>query len=392
MNIRCTGAALLLAGALVPLGAFAQTPASPRGGGPRPVVADPTTPELKAEVLGLLGQWQALFRGNPAVSDALERSRAQLEAMSSAQVQEVAPILAGRIADLRQLTGMAAEGIREMRTPSASTGFPVAPYPNVGWDWLVEGFEDEDDVTGSDSGSGSGNCNLANAPSAAFLYSLQTIQTVVDAIAAVADRICNQFGSAVVAGANLSAVCIVTDIGAVVAQAFNGNWNNCSDWIMAAEVSGSYSRLEHLHDDVVAAESNLTTELDANETLIDALDAAVVAHDQNLTDRADLIDAALSATATFLMEFLDERLQLRIEDYLAASENSAIASFQLPEAFDGLLELIQEIVTDTVAAENGGLEAQGFLAAADAAFTAGRYKTAFENYGKAYRAAVVPAS
>lgn len=342
---------------------------------------------LKSETLGLLEDWEVIFQGSPDVLDALARSRRQIEALSVADVANAAPILGGRIGDLRQLSRMAAS---EMDLPAARTkssaDFPVAPYPNVGWDWLIEAFEDEDDIMGEDSGSGGGNCNLANAPSADLLYALQTIQTVVDGIAAVADRICNQFGSAVIAGTNLSSLCIVTDIAAVVAQAFNGNWNNCSGWIMAAEVTGTYERLDHVHTDLADAETSLTAEIDVNEVRIDALDAALVAHDQNLIERTDAIDRTLDDTARFLVDFLAERLQLRIEAYLAASDNEAIASFQLPSAYGGYLDLVQQIATG--AAAGSSRQAQGFLATADDDFAAGDFKDAFENYGKAYRAAV----
>lgn len=342
--------------------------------------------DLKPEILGLLADWEGIFQGNPEVLDALARSRRRIEELSAEEVATAAPLFGGRIRDLRRLSRLAASEWKLSFAPVKSTAdFPTAPYPNVDWDWLIEAFSSEDDISGSDSGEGNGNCNIANNPSADLLYAFQTIQTTVDAIAAIADRICNQFGSAVIAGANLSSLCIVTDIGAVVAQAFNANWNNCSDWIMAAEVTGSYERLDHVHTDLADAETALTSQIDANEVRIDALDAALVAHDQNLTTRTDGIDQTLDDTAQFLVDFMAERLQLRIEAYLAASDNKAIASFQLPSVHGGYLELVQQIATS--AAMSGGKHAQGFLAKADDDFAAGAYKDAFENYGKAYRAA-----
>jgi hypothetical protein len=84
-------------------------------------------------------------------------------------------------------------------------------------------------------------------------------------------------------------------------------------------------------------------------------------------------------------------LRIHIEDDLADPGNHPLALFEVPEANGGHLNLVRSIVADTIAkmqATGQGVgNAQAFLAAGDAAKAAGAYKSAYANYGKAYRAA-----
>ena len=84
-------------------------------------------------------------------------------------------------------------------------------------------------------------------------------------------------------------------------------------------------------------------------------------------------------------------LRLKIEEDLSDPGNHPIALFEVPASGGGYLNLARDIVADTIAkmqaAGQGVGNAQAFLAAGDAALAAHDYKTAYAEYGKAYRAA-----
>jgi hypothetical protein len=84
-------------------------------------------------------------------------------------------------------------------------------------------------------------------------------------------------------------------------------------------------------------------------------------------------------------------LRLKIEEDLASPGNHSIALFEVPASGGGYLNLVRDIVADTIAkmqaAGQGVGNAQSFLAAGDAAAAAHDYKGAYADYGKAYRAA-----
>jgi len=84
-------------------------------------------------------------------------------------------------------------------------------------------------------------------------------------------------------------------------------------------------------------------------------------------------------------------LRLKIEADLSEPGNHPIALFEVPASAGGYLGLTRSIVVDTIAklqtaGQNVG-SAQSFLDAGDAAAAAHDYKSAYADYGKAYRAA-----
>jgi flagellar basal body-associated protein FliL len=84
-------------------------------------------------------------------------------------------------------------------------------------------------------------------------------------------------------------------------------------------------------------------------------------------------------------------LRLKIEEDLATPGNHALALFEVPASAGGYLGLTRDIVADTIAkmqATGQGVgNAQSFLASGDSAVAAHDYKSAYADYGKAYRAA-----
>ena len=116
----------------------------------------------------------------------------------------------------------------------------------------------------------------------------------------------------------------------------------------------------------------------------------------------DVFHNEFTANATVVNTKLDElaiaagtnaelNLRLHIEADLSEPGAHPVALFEVPASGGGYLDFTREIVADTIAkmqaAGQGIGPAQAFLAAGDAAVTAHDYKTAYADFGKAYRAA-----
>jgi hypothetical protein len=137
--------------------------------------------------------------------------------------------------------------------------------------------------------------------------------------------------------------------------------------------------------DVAVSSRASQVSLDALSTFVNSrLDVAVSTRaSQSSVD-------ALSAT-------VDEQgaLALRMQIEADLSEPShQVALFQLPAAQDGYLELAREIVADSIAKMQAAGQPVGnaanHLASGDAAADAGSFKTAYDWFGRAYRAAAGP--
>jgi hypothetical protein len=97
-----------------------------------------------------------------------------------------------------------------------------------------------------------------------------------------------------------------------------------------------------------------------------------------------------------LGEFQDEALRLDIEANLSTAGGKNIASFLLPSAFGGVLELVRQIVGETIeAAMDAGLKIQNAeteLRRGDDLFAAGDYPGAYNSFTRAYREATTGSS
>jgi hypothetical protein len=158
---------------------------------------------------------------------------------------------------------------------------------------------------------------------------------------------------------------------------------------------------------------SLTTNFNALSTLINArLDVAVstrstqaslTAFNNEFTANATVVNTKLdtiSSSVTSANQKLDALtitvgdqgkldLRLKIEEDLSQPGNHPIALFEVPASGGGYLNLTRDIVADTIAKMQAAGQsvgnAQAFLAAGDAAVVAHDYKTAYADYGKAYR-------
>lgn len=388
--------------------------------------------DIRRDFFELLDQYAAFASSSPANRELLRSladSREQLLQVPEAEWVATAPFFETRIRQLLRATREVNNQLQSVTLASASSSipaFPSAPYPTVNWDFLVEAFgDDEGDVPGGgdDSGGDGGVCTLASSPSPETQFTLLNLTLITEGLRDTASRLCTFF-LGVLAGGNGSLFCIITDILFLIERGIYDNIMLCSALVEKAEVKGSYKRLEHLHGDlevaetsvttsintaqtnistrlmtaetnllnqIAAATSRLTAEANANEALILDLDSDLMLHDLNLTDRASQISGQIDATTQFILDFQEENLHQLIEENLSTSDVNPIASFQLPEAFDGYLEVVREVVNDllTEAAGAGLLirKATRHFQDGDSFFSAQMYKDAYGAYGDAYRAA-----
>jgi hypothetical protein len=106
------------------------------------------------------------------------------------------------------------------------------------------------------------------------------------------------------------------------------------------------------------------------------------------TEVTVLNKATLEITNLTTLQQLQVRMEIEANLSRPPSTVFPVALLQLPNAFGGYLETVKSIVTDVVAKQtavgHGSPNAARDLAAADAAFAAGQYKTAYQDYSKAY--------
>jgi TolA-binding protein len=138
-------------------------------------------------------------------------------------------------------------------------------------------------------------------------------------------------------------------------------------------VETAVTALNEILDDITGRVEEVQTDLQTLQTRVEILRNTEV----TILKKADTLIANLGTL---------EQLQLRmaIEQNLDKKSERPIGLFQLPAAFGGYLELVKSIVTETLAKKAPNSQATAFLDAANAAFAAGEYKTAYVNYRKAY--------
>jgi hypothetical protein len=150
--------------------------------------------------------------------------------------------------------------------------------------------------------------------------------------------------------------------------------------------------------DVKVSTRATQTSVDTLLTNVNTLQNSVTVFHNEFTANSIVVNNKLDAANTKLdnlaITVSDQgalNLRMHIEHDLADPGNHPMALFEVPEANGGHLNLVRSIVADTIAkmqATGQGVgNAQAFLAAGDAAKAAGAYKSAYANYGKAYRAA-----
>ena len=115
-----------------------------------------------------------------------------------------------------------------------------------------------------------------------------------------------------------------------------------------------------------------------------------------LEARIDALPAGQGDQLEFISDFRGQALRLQIEAALSRpGDDFRVALYQLPRSVGGFLELVQQIVEETVAGAEGtaffGFARQE-LAAGRLDFAERRFKEAYDHFHRAYRFAVTSAA
>ena len=190
-------------------------------------------------------------------------------------------------------------------------------------------------------------------------FSATAVFFIAKGVRSAASRACEQTVVVLGEGGNTSLACIVVDTIFELAEGVFKEFEICLGDKDSAEINSTYGRTGHLHTDL----ENLTTDFEN-----------FVNEQKNAFEK-----------------FAEEQLRIEIEQTLAGhtAHPHAIALFELPSAFGGKLELVREIVEETInnmkaAGENVGDAAED-LTEGDEEYANGEYKDAFYKYSKAYR-------
>lgn len=195
----------------------------------------------------------------------------------------------------------------------------------------------------------------------------------------------------------------------------------CLCYEAASEIR--YDDLQAAHRDLVTGNLDVTVSSRATQTSVDAAQATTLALGEDLAGvqgqvdslnagildldrdvaqveaKLDVLDMKVDDVqdqedeqSLFLLDFQELALRLRIEADLVRTGNDRVSSFQLPEAVGGFLEVVQQIVFDTIEqrAEAGRTvdHARSDFARGNEAYAALDFKRAYDLYRKAYREAV----
>ena len=340
--------------------------------------------------------------GSPVMDHEFARARALLQDLPAASFDDLDEQLLLRLEGLRDLAvASRSTSTGSLTTSTKSTGFPNAKYPVIGFDFIIS-VSTSTPSGSADSGSESGLCSLASWPNPEARFTFLNMSLLGEALRDTARRLCDQAVIVAGVGANLAPVCIISDVAYLLIRGIQDNMDLCADVMLEAETKGSYERLDHVHDDLVAAEANLATEISSlqtslangsntNEALLHDLDADLQAHNANLENRMQSFTASLDMFARFVEEFRTEELRIRIESNLADADGKAVGDFMLPDSLGGYLETVRDVTANTIqAVDNSGGDtgnASSFLQKGDRRFARGDFAGAFDQYGLAYRAA-----
>ena len=322
----------------------------------------------------------AASRGDAAAVEKVQRGRAAMKSLTDEQLAEVY----GRtgMPDLSVVT-MATNHLARQADAMGRAGAANLIQP------FSDGFPEFTPILS--------NCDGINI-SGDERYSLLIAKTVLDAVLAAATFVC----STSVLGVNTSLACVPFSVAASVASGLYNTAVWCAGEVTGNQVDANFNRIDHLHDDLTAAITAIVDSSNANTSSIIANAATntttIVTNDNANTVAIVTNDNANAATIisnanTNKNELRDLVLRTQIEADLAMADSSAVViSYLLPAVQGGYLDLVGQIVAETIAdvvAAGGDVSnATAAWNSANAAKAAGDFKRAYALYRKAYQDAV----
>lgn len=207
-----------------------------------------------------------------AILDAIQRNRQDVLAMHPSEFQAMPAELRSQLFEVaRTTTSLKAAFAQQQPLVLKSSGFPDANYPVVNWTFTIEAIGDLIEGDSQDQTRG----DVCGFPgyTANTRFTVLNAAIVAEAVKDIAEQFCGQSGL----GFNASVICVFTDILAYVAIGIDANQELCNDFMTAAEVSGSYNRLDHIHTDLADAETAVLDAIATHDTEIKALLATLQA-------------------------------------------------------------------------------------------------------------------
>ena len=284
--------------------------------------------------------------------------------------------------------------------------YPSGDSYNV-WVATLPGFgllsdEDGNGTTVNDRCDTNGEANLG------------IVGAALDVAAIAGDTACNSIEGGPEMLVPKIATCAATGILHEAAYANQIVMNQCSfqdGSVDSAELQAAYENSKIIADEV----GNVTTQLvdistqltdvaiqiEGVSSQIDGVSTQIATHDKEIktileTNHTEVM-TTLAENQAEVMNTLAanqaQSLKIEIEKALAdTNDNARLSYFYLPQAQGGLLELVRQTVSDAMKANQAaGVSignAQAWFAKAEASFASKQYKTAYDQYGMAYRETV----
>lgn len=297
------------------------------------------------------------------------------------KIAAAAPLIGEWRRSLTQVLGEVKRA-RKMASTRSSAGYPTSvDYPTV--------------------------CSVEIYP--AGLLAALVVKNVAEAALAAAEYFCTQTIPVPLIGGCISTASACTGL-SIVASVANIGFelsSFCAAERYGSRLSSADERLVHLHADMesrdttqAAAFTSLRGQLDGVQSNLtsraNSLDAQVVTMRNTLTTRSNSIDSSIaSARATLDQEqattlVLGRRLE--IERVLSEQRQQDVVSLILPASGGGDLDLVRQIVSETIAKfQSAGLQidqAQNYYNAGVAAQGSLQYREAFRQFALAYQQCV----
>lgn len=338
---------------------------------------------------------------DPRVAEQLDWAHARLMALPVREYELLAPHIGAGIRSLRRTSELLLDERFREEPPDVSwtSGtLPDAPYPDLNWTFDIAAPTDVNTPIpgGSSTTTEFGTCNFAWSLPPDVKFILQNEVLVGEAIHDATSRIC----AAITPAGEL--LCIVSDILFVALHGIQDHAFMCDSMMYEAEVSATYLRLGHIHEDIgelrsdvtariATLESNTKTEADHNETLIVGIGDNLALHDTNMATRTDSIADRIRDLSALVAEIREEELRMMIEISLADTDNKQVGIFRFPQAVGGHLETVRAIVgqciDDMKAAGHDVGNAEALMVKANWFMSDGDWEQAYTEFGRAYRAA-----
>ncbi len=391
--------------------------------------ADPSRADARESLLYIAGEYRKIAATNrfgPGLDTMLDRVTGSVSAMSDEEsaltAERFGPLIDRMLSDLGVLQRALESATPSPRSSANLLVFPNAEYPTVDLGNIILTVTSTDlpdlsqlldlinpldpgptpgipqipnsIIPGKCYGDPDGDGVPTRTPESLLLYTRIGLQGL-ELTNAIAKDVCGQDLGALGFQGNLSVVCILFDVAYLVPRFLYDNVTQCEGFIDGAEASASYQRLEYLHGEMGEVKTGIaglgTTLAGGLDQVNDKLDTANGKLD-TLSSKADLILANQDRDWQFLNSFRELSVRIAIEHALTANGVDKVSLFQLPEAHGGYLEVVRQVVLETIqrtrAAGQPVFNAQRELDKGNAAFQRGAFKAAYDLYRKAYVEAV----